>query len=173
MTKMLPPNIRIDWVPVAGLTTPGAPKASELNLGTNLTDAIEPGYKLGATASDVDNSKTIGDDGNRDTPTIGNYEAMLTIFKDDIGAGTNAAPENATIFTTAFELWKDGRVEGWLVKRFGHKKTVAYAAGHEASVFRVINDYVRELDGDKGAPNRVEIEFGAQGEFYLNRTVVA
>jgi hypothetical protein len=64
-------------------------------------------------------------------------------------------------------------VEGWLVKRLGRKKTVAYAVGHEVSVFRVINDFVRELDGDKGAPNRVEIEFGAQGEYYLNRTVVA
>ena len=35
--KMLPPNIRIDWVPFAGLSTPGAPKATELNAGTNLS----------------------------------------------------------------------------------------------------------------------------------------
>lgn len=173
MGKMMPPNIRIDWVPAAGLTTPGEPKATELNLGTNLTDAIETGYRLGATASDTDDSKTIGDEGNTETPTIGNYEAMLTIFKDDIGTGTNAVPQNASVFTTVFNLFKAGRVEGWLVKRLGYKKTVAYAAGQEVSVFRVVNDYVRETDGDKGAPNRVEIEFGALGEFYLNRLTVA
>ena len=173
MGKMMPPNVRIDWVPLAGLTTPSAPKASEINLGTNVSGAIEAGYRLSATDSDVDNSKTIIDEGNVDTPTIGNYEAMITLFQDEIGAGTNASPENPTIFTTAFNLWKAGRVEGWLIKRLGKKSSVAHAAGDVVSVYRVINDIIREKDADKGAPTKVEIEFGPQGSFWQNVVEVA
>lgn len=173
MGKMMPPNVRIDWVPVAGLTTPGAPKATELNAGTNVSAAIETGYKLGATDSDVDNSRTIVDEGMVDTPTLGNYEAMLTIFKDEIGTGTNIAPIPATVFTTVFNLFKTAKVEGWLVKRYGKLNSVAYAAGDVVSVFRVTNDHFRERDGEKAAPTRVEIEFAQAGEMYLNKTCVA
>jgi hypothetical protein len=174
MGKMMPPNTRIDWVPLAGLTTPGTPKVSDITTnGTNLSAAIETGYKLGATDSDVDNSKTIADEGNSETPTLGNYEAMLTFFKDELGTGTNAAPVPATIFTTAFNLFKTAYVEGWLVKRYGKKQNVALAVGDILSVFRVSSDHVREREGDKGNPVRFEVEFAQGGEMYLNRTAVA
>lgn len=173
MGKMMPPNTRIDFVPAAGLTTPSAPKATEMNAGTNLSPAVETGYSLGPTDSDVDNSRTIVDEGMVDTPTIGNYEAKLTFFRDDIGTGTNVAPVPATIFTTVFNLFKTAKVDGWLIKRLGRKNTVAYAAGDIVSVFKVSNDHLRELAHEKGAPFRFEVEFASLGEMYLNKTAVA
>jgi hypothetical protein len=173
MPKMMPPNVKIVWVPVAGLTTPAAPKATELVAGTDLSLAIETGYKLGPMDSDVDNSKTIADEGNSDTPTMGKYEGMLTLFRDDVGSGTNVVPTPSTVFTTAFNLFKSAKVEGWLVKRLGKKQAVAFAAGDVVSAFRFISDYPREVEGTKMAPNRVEVEFFQQGSQFLNVTCVA
>jgi hypothetical protein len=171
--KMMSPNTTIWWVPLAGLTTPSVPKATEITAGTNISGAIETGYKLNATDADTDKSATIIDESNVETPTIGNYEADLTFFRDDIGTGTNAAPSPATIFTTAFNLFKGGPVQGWLVKRLGSKSTVAAAASQQVSVFKVEADYYRTLDGDKGTPVRFQVPFLPLGEYYLNVTTQA
>lgn len=171
--KMVRPNTRIDWIPLAGLTTPSAPKATEMNLGTNLSAAIETGYSLKFNDSDKDNSKTIADEGNVDTPTLKNYEGKLTFFKDDIGTGTQAIPIPATVFTTAFDLFKVAHVEGWLVSRHGRKQSVAYAAGDIVSVFRFQNEYPKTIEGNTANPIRVEVDFLTQGEAYANVTAAA
>lgn len=171
--KMVNPNTRIDWIPAAGLTTPSAPKISELNVGTNISTAIETGYSLKFNDSDKDNSKTIADEGNVETPTLKNYEGKLTFFKDDIGAGTQAIPSPLTIFTTAYDLFKVAHVDGWLVSRHGRKQSVAYAIGDVVSVFRFQNEYPKTLEGDTANPIRVEVEFLSQGEAYANVVTVA
>jgi hypothetical protein len=173
MPKMMPPNVTIWWVPQAGLTTPSAPKASEINAGTNISAAVETGYKLGPMDSDVDNSKTIADGGNTDTPTMGKYEGMLTLFRDEVGSGTNVTPNPATVFSTAFALFKTAKTAGWLVKRFGKQQSVTAAAGDVVSAFLFLNDYPREIEGTKMAPNRIEVEFFQQGSQFLNVTCVA
>ncbi|WP_346924990.1 hypothetical protein [uncultured Arthrobacter sp.] len=97
--KMVNPNTRIDWIPVAGLTTPSAPKATELNAGTRISGALETGYTLKFSDSETDASKTVEDEGNVETPTLKNYEGKLTFFQDDVGSGT-AAP-SITLGATA------------------------------------------------------------------------
>jgi hypothetical protein len=166
--KMVNPNTRIDWIPVAGLTTPSAPKATELNLGTRISGALETGYTLKFSDSETDASKTVEDEGNVETPTLKNYEAKLTFFLDEVGTGTQDVPVPLTVFTTATDLFKVPYVEGWLVSRYGRKATVPYAATHVVSVFRVKNDYSRVLEGEPGNPTRVEVEFFPQGEAYPN-----
>ena len=166
--KMMSPNTAIWWVPLAGLTTPSAPKATEINAGTNMTLSIETGYTLGATDPDVDNSRSIGDEGTVETPTIGNYQGSFTFFRDDIGTGTNAAPTPSTIYTTVFSLFKAGPVTGWIVSRHGKKYTSPAAANDVVSVFKFTSDYYKTLDGDKGTPIRYSIAMLPQGEYYLN-----
>jgi hypothetical protein len=170
--KMVNPNTRIDWIPLAGLTSGSSPTAVQLNAGTRISAAITTGYTIKFNDSDTDPSKTVEDEGNVETPTLKNYEAKFSLFKDELGSGTQDAPENATAFTTAVNLFKVPYVEGWLVTRYGRKASVAYAAGHKVSTFRVKSDYPRTVEGDAGNPILVEVEFLPQGEAYPNVTVV-
>lgn len=161
MAKMMSPNTTIWWVPLAGITNYLAPTAVQVNAGTNISAAIVTGYTLAATDSDTDDSKTIVDEGNVTTPTFGNYEASLSFFRDGIG-------DTATIFTTAYNLFKAGRVEGWLVSRHGYKSTTTAAATQLVSVFRVFSDYAQDVEGDGGAPIQFTVPFKPQGQFALN-----
>jgi hypothetical protein len=167
--KMVSPNrVRIDWIPLAGLTTPASPKATELNAGNNISAAVETGYSLKFTDSKTDPSKTIVQEGNSETPTLKNYEGKLTFFEDEVGSGTQDAPEDATIFTEVVALFKVPYVEGWLVKRVGYKANLDYAALQQVSVFKFKNDQYRTLEGEPGDPTRIEVEFLKQGEAYYN-----
>lgn len=161
MAKMMSPNTTIWWVPLAGITNPAAPTAAQITAGTNISAAIVTGYTLGATDSDTDDSKTIVDEGNVSTPTFGNYEANISFFRDGIG-------DAPTIFTTAYNLFKDGRVEGWLVSRHGYKATVAPAATQLVSVFRVMSDFTQDVEGDGGAPIQFTVPFKPQGQMAIN-----
>lgn len=166
MAKMMSPNTTIWWVPLAGITNHLAPTVAQINAGTNISAAIVTGYTLGATDSDTDDSKTIVDEGNVTTPTFGNYEANISFFRDGIG-------DTATIFTTAYNLFKSGRVEGWLVSRHGLKSTAAVAALQLVSVFRVISDFGQDIEGDGGAPIQFTVPFKPQGQMAINVPVAA
>ena len=164
--KMMSPKTTIWWVPLAGLTTPAAPKATEINAGTNISCAIVTGFTLNATASDTDDSKTICDEGNVQSRTLGNYEANLSFFRDPIGAGP-------TVFTTAYDLFKVARVEGWLISRQGKKSTQVAAVADIVSVFKVMNDSSMDETSDKGTPIRFTVPFLQRGAQYTNVDVVA
>lgn len=165
MAKMMSPNTTIWWVPLAGIANYLAPTAVEITAGVNISAAIVTGYTLGATDSDTDDSKTIVDEGNVQTPTFGNYEASLSFYRDGIG-------EAATVFTTANALFNAGRVEGWLVSRQGYKATVAATAAQLVSVFRVISDYHQVVEGDGGAPIQTTVPFKPLGQMALNVPLV-
>jgi hypothetical protein len=170
---MVSPNEAVWWIPVAGLTTPSAPKATEINAGTRISAALEAGYTLKFSDSSVDNSQTVEDEGVVDTPSLTNYEGKMSFFNDDIGTGTQDAPVPSTAFTTVNALFATPYVEGWLVSRYGRKASVAAAAGHIVSVFRFKNEYPRIITGDAEKPIRTEVDFLPQGEAYANVTCVA
>lgn len=161
MAKLMSPNTTIWWVPLAGVANYLSPTAAEVTAGTNLSAAIVTGYTLGATDSDTDDSKTIVDEGNVQTPTFGNYEASLSFYRDGIG-------DTPTIFSTAYNLFKTGRVEGWLVSRHGYKATVAATAAQLVSIFRVYSDFGQDIEGDGGAPIQFTVPFKPQGQFAVN-----
>lgn len=166
MPKMMSPNTTIWWIPLAGLSSYTAPSAAQITAGTNISAAIVTGYTLGATDSDTDDSKTITDEGNVQNPTFGNYEGNISFFRDGIG-------DTPTAFTTAYNLFKAGRVEGWLVSRHGYKSTVAAAAGQIVSVFRFFSDHGQDIEGDGGAPIQFTVPFRPQGQMGINVTTVA
>lgn len=165
MAKMMSPNTTIWWVPLAGIANYLAPTAAEITAGINISAAIVTGYTLAATDSDTDDSKTIVDEGNVQTPTFGNYEASLSFFRDAEG-------DASTVFTTANDLFSAGRVEGWLVSRQGFKSTVAAAATQLVSVFRVMSDYHQTVEGDGGSPIQTTVPFKPQGQMALNVPLV-
>lgn len=166
MAKMMSPNTTIWWIPLAGVANYLTPKVTELTAGTNISAAIVTGYTLGATDSDTDDSKTIVDEGNVSTYTFGNYEANISFFRDAVG-------DAPTIFTTAVNLFKAGRVEGWLVSRQGYKSTVAPAVGHLVSIFRVYSDYTQDVEGDGGSPIQFTVPFKPLGQMKLNVPLIA
>ena len=166
MPKMASPNTRIDWYDSAAFADPSKPKVPELNAGTNISCAITTGYTLGFTDSDTDDSKTICDEGNVQNRGFANYEASLSAFRDPL----SAAP---TVFTTFRDIFKDGRVEGWLVVRQGKKSAVPYTVADYISIFKVTSDYMQEQGGDNGGPVTVTVPFGQQGVAYGNIHPVA
>lgn len=161
MAKMMSPNTTIWWVPLAGIANYLVPKATELVAGVNVSAAIVTGYTLAATDSDTDDSKTIVDEGNVQTPTFGNYEASLSFFRDGVG-------DTPTVFTSAIALFTAGRVEGWLVSRHGYKSTIAPAAAQLVSVYRVISDFYQDVEGDGGSPIQLTVPFKPLGQMALN-----
>lgn len=164
--KMLSPNTRIDWIPASGFANPSAPTLAELNAGTNLSAAIVTGFKLAMKDSDVDNSRTIVDEGVVDTPTAANYEASLSFYLDPIGA-------SPTVFTTAVNLFKGGPVFGYLVSRQGKKSTAAYAAGDVYSLYYVQSNDVKIDDGDSKTTIKASVDFLPQGVYSVNATAPA
>jgi hypothetical protein len=170
---MVNPNTGIWWVPLAGLTSGSSPSAAQINAGTRISAAVTTGYSIKFNDSDTDPSKTVEDEGNVETPTLKNYEGKVSLFKDEIGTGTQDVPVPATAFTAAVNLFKLPYVDGWLVTRYGRKASVPVAAGHKVSTFKFKNDYPRTVEGDAGNPILVEVDFLPQGEAYPNVTAVA
>ena len=161
MGKMMSPNTRIDWYAENAFADPSKPTVAELNAGTNISCAIQTGYTLGFTDSDTDDSKTICDEGNVQNRGFANYEASLSAFRDPLSA-------SPTVFTTFRNIFKDGRVTGYLVSRQGKKASVAYTVDDYISLFKVTSDYMQESGGDNGGPVSVTVPFGQQGVAYAN-----
>lgn len=161
MEKMMSPNNAVYWVPLAGVANPEALTAAEVLAGTDLSPAIVTGYKLGSIKSDVNNSKDITQEGDVDTPTFGNYEGDLTFFRSDLVAVEAA-------YDLAFNLFKVGRTQGYLVHRLGMKASVAPAATQEVSIYSFTADYGRDEEGAKGEPIKFQVVFKQLGFKKLN-----
>ena len=166
MSKMMNPNTTIWWIPFAGVADIDNITTAEINAGINLSAAIATGFTLAAADSDTDDSKSIVDEANVQTRTFGNYEGTLPFFRSD--------KVNVTaVYDTAYNTFKAGRIEGYLVSRYGKKATQPAAVGDTVSVFHFINDLGRTLEDDGGAPIKYEVPFRPQGNFRVNQDLAA
>jgi hypothetical protein len=157
--KMLPPNIRVDWIPVPPeLVDINAPTADELNAGENISCAItSPDYTLGWTDRDTDDTKSLCDDSNVQNPIYKNYEGNLTFFRDaDI-------ENNESVYNIAYELFKTPLQLGYLVERVGKPFDEPYVDGDQVSVFLFLSGDPRTMHED-GAPVRMQVMFLPQGQ---------
>lgn len=93
-------RIAIWWIAAAGLTSGSSPSAAQINAGTRVSPALKTGYSLKFNDSNTDNSKTVEDEGNVETPTLKNYEGKLNFFRDEEGNSGTLAPV-ITLGTTA------------------------------------------------------------------------
>src|SRR5690625_352671 len=168
--KMMNPNTTIWWVPAEDLADSSAPTAAELNDAQNLSCAIVTGFTLNPTDSDTDNTRSICDEGNVETPTWDNYEGNLTFFRAKDADDTNGV---AGVMNAAFELFKHKGGDGYLVRRIGKNNNVAAAASDIASVFRFLSDNPQDVAGGDEGPIQFTVPFLQQGEMHLNVEVVA
>lgn len=164
MGKMMSPNTRIDWIEATAYD-PTAPSAALFSDATNISCAIETGYKLNPTKSDTNNKKSICEDANVETAVRYNYEGDLTFFREGDMA------ETASAFAIAFAFFGTVRKTGYLVRRVGFKSSVPIAVGHKVDSFKFISDYPKDvIDNDLIEFNT---KFHPQGNMALNKAVVA
>ena len=165
MAKMMSPNTTIWWV-ADPTYNPDTPSAALLTNARNISCAIVSGYTLNATDSDTDDSTSICDGANAGVPTFYNYEGNLTFFRDaDVIATTSD-------FAKAFAFFKNGKAEGYLVRRVGYPSTQAAAAGQKVSSYKFISDNPQDAVED-GGPVQYTVPFLPQGRMALNKTLVA
>lgn len=156
--KMMSPNTTIVWVPKSGVVDPYNPTAVELNAGVNISCAIVRGYTLNPTASDVDNTASICDEGNVDNRGAGNYEGNITFFRD-----ANIA-DNVSVFNRAWALFRKAGAAGYLYRRVGYKSSVTFSVAQEVEGFQFESDVPQTIDGtDGGGPIQFTVPFLQQG----------
>lgn len=164
--KLLAPNTTIWWIPTAGLANPAAPTAALINAGTNISCAIVTGYSLNFTDSDTDDTKSICDNANVQTPTNDNYEANLTLFRSDLVVPT-------ALLASVFTLFKKAGAQGYLVRRIGKPNAAAAAIGDVVQVFGVESDLPQVVESDNNGPIQMTVPFIPTGAAYNNFKLVA
>lgn len=159
---------RYDWAPgVAGLTTPNAPKLTELTAAA--VKAISPFVltttSVNPTASDTVSEKGITDVSNAVVPTIGNYEGALNLFRDFTAGKPTASVDLASVFT-------QGAV-GWLIRRIGKPASDPLVVGDVVDVFLFMVDAVSKTGGQGEGYLKLNVTLLQQGSFALDKAIVA
>jgi len=167
MRKLMSPNTTIVWVDADGVKDPLKPTVAELNAGQNISCAIARGYTLNPQASDTDDSASICDEGNVETPTYDNYEASLTGFNE---ADTQ---DQTSVYMMFNELFEKKGALGYLYRRIGKKSSVAFSAEDTVEGFYVLSDNPQTIDGgDNGGPIQTTVPFLQQGLYIPKGTPV-
>lgn len=165
MAKMMSPKTTIWWVTNPAYN-PDAPSAALLTTAANISCAIVTGYTVNATDSDTDDSKSICDAANVQTPTFRNYEGNISFYRDsDV---TNVASD----FGKAFTFFRTKGTLGYIVRRLGKLSSAAAAVGDVVSSYLFINDNPQDVIVD-GGPIQMTVPFLPQGRMALYKTVVA
>lgn len=174
--KLLRANISILWAYPEAFADPAAPTSAELNdlfvYGTNedglvfdISCSILDDYTLNMTDSDTDDSISICDIGNVETPTFQNYEASLNHFRDESVTANG-------VFNLAFDLFKAPDRPGFLVKRIGYAQGTPFAAGQTVSLFGFNTDYPADVVEDNAM-----VQFGSRfkpdGQLNVNYDLVS
>lgn len=157
--KMLPPNIRVDWIEAGDdvLEVIDIPTAEELNAGTNISCAIsQNNFTAAFTARDTNDEKSLCDSANVQTPTYKNYEVALTAFRDA------NIENNTSVYNEFYELFKTPLSLGYVVVRVGYPATLPYADGQDVQIF-----YVQAGDPasvhNNGEPVKMTVNYFPQG----------
>ncbi len=167
-TKLLRANVGIYFAYPEAFADPAAPTVAELNdpaFVKNISCAIEDSYTLNMTDSDTDDSISICDVGDVQTPTFYNYEASLDGFRDE-------DLTYAGVYNLFFNLFKNKDVPGWLIKRIGKDQAAPFAVGDIVSMYEVTTDNPVDLVGD-GEMIRLGARFKSSGSLNVNYSVAA
>ncbi len=169
MAKMLAPTTAIWWVASDATFNRLVPTASALaaditsGKAVRISPAIVTGSTLNPTDSDTDESSSIEDSATGQNRGNANYEASLTLFRED-----DPVTNTTSIFEKAWLLFRLKGATGTLVRRIGYLPTVAPAAGQEVDMFGVVSDNPRIIEEDGGGPVKVEVPFGKTGFMNIN-----
>lgn len=174
--KLLRGSVRIVAAYPEAFANPATPTSAELNalfvytsaednMVFDISCATLDDYTLNMTDSDTDDSQSICDIGNVQSPTFQNYEASLDFFRD------KSVTDNG-VFNLAFDLFKAPDRPFWLIKRIGPDQQDAFAAGDIVSMYGVNTDFPVDIVEDNS-----NIRFGARfkpnGSININYELVA
>lgn len=163
--KMLAPNTKIVFIPYAGVADPIAgPTAAECVAGTDISCAIVTGYTLNPTDPDTDDSASICDAGNTVTQTYDNYEMDITFFREGVLTDTTS------IYYVALNLFSNGPVQGYFVRRIGKPSTSAIVTTDVIDWYTFETDYMQTND-DRKTPVQFEIKGIPMGTLGTFKTV--
>lgn len=167
-TKMLRPNVGIYVAAADAFADWSAPTLTEITDATkvfNISPAVTDGYTLNMTDSQADNSLSIIDNADVQTPTYNNYEASFDVFRDANLTATS-------VYNKARDLFSAADVKYYLIKRVGKTHDAAFAAGDEVSIYGVKTDFPVDIVGD-GEMVRLGARFLTTGEVKVNIAVGA
>lgn len=167
-TKMLRPNVGIYVATSDAFADWTAPTLDEITDATNvfnISPAVTDDYTLNMTDSESDNSLSVVDNADVQTPTYHNYEASLDGFRDANLSATS-------VYNKFRDLFESADVKYYLVKRVGKTHDAAFAAGDEISIYGVKTDYPIDIVGD-GEMVRMGARFLTTGEVKVNIAVAA
>ena len=177
-TKMLPPNTTIWWIDQAALTTPSAPKVSELttalasvvvgSAALNLSAALATGYTLNPTGSDTDASRSIVDSGTGESRGAGNYNGLLPFFMEK-----NPLVNTTSDYLAAYKMFKTKGRAGYIIRRLGKLYTSALIATDLVEVYQFLSAMPRFTEGNSGGPVKFVVPLLKQGFLVTNVAAVA
>lgn len=159
-------NVKVGWLLDSAMTGYPFLTASTLNTSAlDISSAIAwKNYKLGADASTAIEDRALTDLGNATTRGPAKFGATLSFFRDQNNTDTNSP------YQKAFQAFRTEWVLGWLVVRVNKDATVAWAAGDEYSLYKLIND--APSDSDDGTDLvKFTLTFLAQGSLAVHGQV--
>lgn len=164
MGKLISGKTLIHWIEDPTYD-PLLPSLALFTAGTDISCAIESGYTLNPTKSDVNTKRTICEEAESETPVRYNYEGALTFFREGDLA------ETASAFARAFGFFKNGRKTGYLVRRTALLRSVALAVGQKVDSFKFTSDEPQDVIND----DLIEFstKFLQQGRMELDKALVA
>lgn len=160
------PEATTDWATIS---------AGDLNnalangLGYDISCAItDDSVSINPTDSDTDDSISICDVGNVETPTFFNYEVTFDSFRN----GPVSQGQQVAVYDLPPVLFPTADLPFFIVKRIGPAQGTAFAAGQEVSAFGVNTDFPADVLGD-GENILFGSRFKPTGELNTNTTLAA
>jgi hypothetical protein len=166
--KVLRGSVSIWVARPEAFANPALPTTAEMTNTTYVKDiscAVEDSYTLNLTDSDTDDSLSVCDTGQSQTPTSANYEASLDIFADE-------NPTAAGVFNTARDLFRKKGNDYYLIKRLNIAQGTSVAIGHVLYIYKVRTDNM-QLIAERGEAVKYGARFKPQGEVYSDVAVAA
>lgn len=152
--------------------------AAELNaaitngLGFDISCALtDDSTSINQTDDDTDDSISICDIGNVETPTFFNYEVSFDSFRNGPATGPNAVAQTP-VYNLPPQLFSAPDLPFFIVKRIGPVQGVAFDAGHIVSVYGVNTDYPTDVLAD-GSNILFGSRFKPNGQLNTHKSLVA
>lgn len=172
-TKLLRGNFSVyAFVPEA-IANWATPTATALNtavtngLGWDISCALtDDSVDINLTDSDTDDSLSICDIGNVQTPTTFNYSVSFDSFRN----GPVSAGAAVAVYELPVQLFSNADLPYMIVKRIGPPQGTTFAAGQVVSIYGVTTDWPTDVLGD-GENILFGSRFKSIGQVYTNATL--
>lgn len=172
-TKLLRGNFSVYAFYPEALTNWAAPTGTALQaavtagLGFDISCALtDDSVSINLTDSDTDDSMSICDIGNVETPTFFNYEVTFDSFRN----GPVSAGARVAVYDLPVNLFSGPDRPFYIVKRIGTPQGTDLAAGQNVSIYGVNTDYPTDILGD-GENILFGSRFKPNGQVYTNVTL--